>query len=57
MTADHSSCDDLARDPRDSPQYRQGYAEAQRAYLIGHSVRERRLTLGPSQTELAAGPE
>lgn len=53
MTADHSSYDDLARERRDSPEYREGYAEAQRAYLIGQAVRERRLVLGLSQTELA----
>ena len=54
MTAGHSSCDDLARDRRDSAEYREGYAEAQRAFLIGQAVRERRLALGLSQIELAA---
>ena len=54
MTADHSSYDDLARERRDSAEYREGYAEAQRAFLIGQAVRERRLALGLSQTELAA---
>jgi ribosome-binding protein aMBF1 (putative translation factor) len=54
MTAGHSSYDDLARDRRDSAEYREGYAEAQRAFLIGQAVRERRLALGLSQTELAA---
>ena len=53
MTADHSSYDDLARERRDSTEYREGYAEAQRAFLIGQAVRERRLALGLSQTELA----
>lgn len=53
MPAEHSSYDDLARERRDSPEYREGYAEAQRAYLIGEAVRERRLALGLSQTELA----
>jgi transcriptional regulator with XRE-family HTH domain len=53
MTTDHSSYDDLARERRDSAEYREGYAEAQRAFLIGQAVRERRLTLGLSQTELA----
>ncbi len=55
MTAVHSSYDDLARERRDSAEYREGYAEAQRAFLIGQAVRERRLALGLSQTELAAG--
>ena len=53
MTADHSSYDNLVRERRDRPEYREGYAEAQRAFLIGQAVRERRLTLGLSQTELA----
>ena len=54
MTADHSSYDDLARERRSSAEYREGYAEAQRAFLIGQAVRERRLALGLSQTELAS---
>jgi ribosome-binding protein aMBF1 (putative translation factor) len=53
MTADHSSYDELARARRDGPEYREGYAEAQRAYLIGQAVRDRRLALGLSQVELA----
>ena len=54
MTAGHGSYDDLARDRRDSAEYREAYAEAQRAFRIGQAVRERRLALGLSQTELAA---
>jgi ribosome-binding protein aMBF1 (putative translation factor) len=54
MTADHSAYEALARDRRDSEEYREGYAEARRAFLIGRAVRERRLALGLSQTELAA---
>ncbi len=38
---------------RSSDGYRQGYAEAQRAFLIGCAIRERRQALGLSQTELA----
>jgi ribosome-binding protein aMBF1 (putative translation factor) len=53
MTADHSSYDELARERRDRPDFREGYAEAQRAYLIGQAVRDRRLALGLSQVELA----
>ena len=53
MTGDHSAYEALARDRRDSEEYRQGYAEARRAFLIGQAVRERRLALGLSQTELA----
>jgi ribosome-binding protein aMBF1 (putative translation factor) len=54
MTADHSSYEELASARRDSPDYREGYAEARRAYLIGQAVRERRLALGLSQVELAS---
>ena len=54
MTAEHSAYEVLARERRGSEQYRQGYAEARRAFLIGRAVRERRLALGLSQTELAA---
>ena len=54
MTSDHSSYDDLARGRRESQGYREGYAKAQRAFLIGQAVRERRLALGLSQVELAA---
>jgi ribosome-binding protein aMBF1 (putative translation factor) len=53
MTASHDSYENLARHRRASREYRQGYAEAQRAFLIGRAVRERRLALGLSQTELA----
>jgi hypothetical protein len=35
-------------------EYRAGYAEARRAFLIGQALRERRLALGLSQVELAA---
>lgn len=34
--------------------YEEGYEEARRAFLIGQAVRERRLELGLSQTEVAA---
>jgi ribosome-binding protein aMBF1 (putative translation factor) len=54
MTASHSSYEELASARRGSPEYRAGHAEAQRAYLIGRAVRERRLALGLSQVELAS---
>jgi ribosome-binding protein aMBF1 (putative translation factor) len=54
MTADHGSYEELASARRDSPDYQAGYAEAQRAYLIGQAVNERRLALGLSQVELAS---
>ncbi len=53
MTSDHTPYDDLARSRRHGPEYREGYAEAQRAFLIGQAVRERRLALGLSQAEVA----
>ena len=53
MSASHDSCEDLARDRRGSDGYRQGCAEAQRAFLIGSAIRQRRQALGLSQTELA----
>ena len=54
MTVPHSSYEDLAARRRGSADYRDGYAEARRAYLIGQAVRECRLALGLSQTELAS---
>ncbi len=53
MTDEHTAYEELARQRRGSEEYRQGYAEARRAFLIGQAVRERRLALGLSQTELA----
>ena len=54
MTDEHTAYEGLARERRGSEEYRQGYAEARRAFLIGQAVRERRLALGLSQVELAA---
>ena len=54
MTTPHSSYEELAAGRRDSDEYREGYTEARRAFLIGQAVRERRLALGLSQVELAA---
>jgi ribosome-binding protein aMBF1 (putative translation factor) len=53
MAAQHSSYQGLAAPRRGSAEYREGYSEARRAFLIGQAVRERRLALGLSQTELA----
>lgn len=53
MTARHESYETLAHARRGSGAYREGYEEARRAYLIGQAVRERRLDLGLSQTEVA----
>ena len=54
MGVDHHSYAEIAHERRGSAKYREGYAEAGRAFLLGQVVRERRLTLGLSQTELAA---
>ena len=54
MTEEHPSYEELARPRRRSDEYREGYAEAQRAFPIGRAVRECRLALGLSQVELAA---
>jgi ribosome-binding protein aMBF1 (putative translation factor) len=54
MTGHHDSCEDVARHRRGSNEYREGYAEANRAFLIGQAVRERRMALGLSQTDLAS---
>ena len=54
MTADHTTYEQLASQRRATHEYREGYAEAQPAYLIGQAVRDRRLALGLSQVELAA---
>lgn len=53
MTDDHSSFEEIAQGRRESPGYRAGFAEAQRAFLIGRAIRERRLALGLTQTVLA----
>ena len=54
MAGDHSSYEELAQQRRGSSEYQEGHAEARRAFLIGHAVRERRLELGLSQVELAS---
>ena len=43
----------LGRRHRDNAEVRAGYEEAKRAIAIGKAVRDRRLALGLSQTELA----
>ncbi|HEY5854040.1 MAG TPA: helix-turn-helix transcriptional regulator [Aldersonia sp.] len=51
---EHSSYQEIACQRRGSADYHAGYDEAHRAFLIGQAVRERRLALGMSQTEVAA---
>jgi HTH-type transcriptional regulator / antitoxin HipB len=52
--SDHDSYEQVAAARRSTADYREGYEEARRAFLIGQVVRERRLALGLSQTEVAA---
>lgn len=54
MSTGHESYEQIARARRASTEYREGYTEARRAFVIGQAVRERRVALGVSQTELAA---
>ena len=54
MLAEHPSYKELAGPRRKSDEYREGYTEARRAFLIGWAIRERRLAMGLSQAELAA---
>jgi HTH-type transcriptional regulator/antitoxin HipB len=54
MSTEHRSYEQTARQRRDSAEFREGYEQARRAFLIGQAVRERRLALGLSQTEVAA---
>ena len=54
MNAEHSSYEEIAHQRRANMDYREGYDEARRAFLIGQAVRERRLALGLSQTQVAA---
>lgn len=51
--SEHSSYEGIARERRGTEGYREGYAEAQRAFELGQAVRARRIELGLSQVELA----
>jgi ribosome-binding protein aMBF1 (putative translation factor) len=53
MKDDHTSYEEVARQRRGGQEYQAGFAEAKRAFLIGQAIRERRLALGLTQTELA----
>jgi ribosome-binding protein aMBF1 (putative translation factor) len=53
MTGNHESYEHIARSRQSSAGHHEGYDEARQAFLIGQAVRERRLALGLSQTELA----
>ncbi len=53
MSTEHTSYEEIARRRRGTAGYREGYDEAHRAFVIGQAVRERRLALGLSQTDVA----
>lgn len=53
MADGHVSYEEIAAARRGSAEYREGYDEARRAFVIGQAVRERRLALGLSQAEVA----
>lgn len=50
----HHRYEAIAEKRRGSDEYREGHEEARRAFELGHAVRDRRLALGLSQTEVAA---
>jgi len=53
MGGEHSSYDEAVQSRRGFAEFRDGFDEARRAYLIGRAVRERRIALGLTQAELA----
>ena len=54
MSDEHVSYEQIAAPRRGTAEYREGYDEARRAFLIGQAIRERRLALGLSQSDVAA---
>ncbi len=56
MTDEHADYEELARERRGSEEYRQGYAEARRAFLIGQAVRRRRRAHHPAAGTDQHGP-
>jgi ribosome-binding protein aMBF1 (putative translation factor) len=53
MNDEHVPYEQIAAARRETAEYREGYDEARRAFLIGQAIRERRLALGLSQTDVA----
>jgi ribosome-binding protein aMBF1 (putative translation factor) len=53
MSGQHDSYEEIVRVRRGSVEFREGFDEARRAYLIGKAVHERRVALGLTQVELA----
>jgi HTH-type transcriptional regulator/antitoxin HipB len=54
MTSSDHPYVQIAAQRRGTQDYREGYEEARRAFMIGEAIREQRLALGLSQRELAA---
>ncbi|MCL2467361.1 MAG: helix-turn-helix transcriptional regulator [Micrococcales bacterium] len=54
MNPQHDSYEQVARARRGTAEYREGYDEARRAFMLGQLVRQRRLEQELSQSELAA---
>jgi ribosome-binding protein aMBF1 (putative translation factor) len=54
MSDEHASYEQIAQARRGTGEYREGHDEARRAFLIGQAIRERRLALGLSQSDVAA---
>jgi ribosome-binding protein aMBF1 (putative translation factor) len=53
MSGQHTRWRAGLAEKRATPEYHKAYDEARRSYELGKAVRERRLALGISQTELA----
>lgn len=54
MAGQHARWKDGLSEKRATPEYEAAYEEARRSYELGKAIRERRLALGITQTELAA---
>jgi len=54
MSSGHTPYEQIAVERRGTDAYREGYDEARRAFMIGKAIRERRVALGLSQSQVAA---
>jgi ribosome-binding protein aMBF1 (putative translation factor) len=54
VAGQHARWKDGLSEKRATPEYEAAYEEARRSYELGKAIRERRLALGITQTELAA---
>jgi HTH-type transcriptional regulator/antitoxin HipB len=53
VVGQHTRWKDGLSEKRATPEYEAAYEEARRSYELGKAIRERRLALGITQTELA----